>query len=381
MDDQKKVCFVSRSWLCHERSGVTHAVALHVNLLVQAGYSVSIIGSDPRVVHERLPAEKIFYVPAFGSGSLYSPARVDRLSLVAALKDSQADLVIVEGWQTALTTAAVREAYTLEIPVLMISHGSSVDFFDHRFLEHLRSSAWKIYKYFVLPKLIMKVAALTTLDLTAISARFFDRDLARRLGKPVLPLVNSPANYNSIFVPRECRKRQVLVIGYFSRIKNQLAAIDLASRISIELTFKFIGIKTGRYYKRCVQRADTLGIKERVVFLEDSECNLAEEISNSLLVLSNSITEVLPLALIEAMASGTPFIATPVGAVPSLQGGLVANEPNDMRANLLRLIEDDELWQRCSRLGRKHYGDHFNKVKVKDQLLTAVEFVVGKSTK
>jgi len=374
-----KICVVSRSWLSHERSGVTNAVAQHVNVLIQAGHKISIIGSNQSVLHEKLLVDKSFCVRSLGSGALYSPARVDRLSLVRALKDSQADLVIIEGWQTALTTSSIEEAYQLKIPILMISHGSSVTPFSDKFIELFRALGWKYYKNFVLPRLISKIHALTTLDLTASSTRFYDRDLAIRLGKPVQLLVNCPANMNSLYVERLYRKPQILVIGYYSRIKNQLDAVDLAATIPQGFNFKFVGPKHGSYYKKCVHRVATLGIKEKVFFLDDSECNLAEEISNSLLVLSTSITEALPITLIESMAAGTPFVATDVGAVSSLKGGLIAYGILDMRKHLLRLLIDHEIWNKLSLQGREKYYESYTESIVGDQLFKAIDLCINKN--
>jgi len=374
-----KICVVSRSWLSHERSGVTNAVAQHVNVLIQAGHKISIIGSNQSVLHEKLLVDKSFCVRSLGSGALYSPARVDRLSLVRALKDSQADLVIIEGWQTALTTSSIEEAYQLKIPILMISHGSSVTPFSDKFIELFRALGWKYYKNFVLPRLISKIHALTTLDLTASSTRFYDRDLAIRLGKPVQLLVNCPANMNSLYVERLYRKPQILVIGYYSRIKNQLDAVDLAATIPQGFNFKFVGPKHGSYYKKCVHRVATLGIKEKVFFLDDSECNLAEEISNSLLVLSTSITEALPITLIESMAAGTPFVATDVGAVSSLKGGLIAYGILDMRKHLLRLLTDHEIWSKLSLQGREKYYESYTESIVGDQLFKAIDLCINKN--
>jgi len=374
-----KICVVSRSWLSHERSGVTNAVAQHVNVLIQAGHKISIIGSNQSVLHEKLLVDKSFCVRSLGSGALYSPARVDRLSLVRALKDSQADLIIIEGWQTALTTFSIEEAYELKIPILMISHGSSVTPFNDKFIELFRALGWKYYKNFVLPRLISKIHALTTLDLTASSTRFYDRDLAIRLGKPVQLLVNCPANMNSLYVERLYRKPQILVIGYYSRIKNQLDAVDLAATIPQGFNFKFVGPKHGSYYKKCVHRVATLGIKEKVFFLDDSECNLAEEISNSLLVLSTSITEALPITLIESMAAGTPFVATDVGAVSSLKGGLIAYGILDMRKHLLRLLIDHEIWNKLSLQGREKYYESYTESIVGDQLFKAIDLCINKN--
>ena len=184
---------------------------------------------------------------------------------------------------------------------------------------------------------------------------------------------------NSLYVERLYRKPQILVIGYYSRIKNQLDAVDLAATIPQGFNFKFVGPKHGSYYKKCVHRVATLGIKEKVFFLDDSECNLAEEISNSLLVLSTSITEALPITLIESMAAGTPFVATDVGAVSSLKGGIIAYGILDMRKHLLRLLIDHEIWNKLSLQGREKYYESYTESIVGDQLFKAIDLCINKN--
>lgn len=374
------IMFVSRSWLSHERSGVTFSVATHIEILVNLGHSISILGSHPDIVSVKLPVNKIYYIKAHGSGSIYSPAYCDCLGLEAALSESSPDIVIIEGWQTALTTSAIKISKSLGLRILMVSHGSSILPFTSAPIDLLRSIAWLPYKWFVLPRLIAKANVITTLSLYASSDRFFDRDMALRLGKLVVPLINTPANKTSIYKPRNQRIMQILVVGYFSGIKNQIQAIKVASRLEKNLIFRFVGKKEGFYYKRCVSEAAELGVKNRIIFTDDTECNLADEISKSILVFMPSKTEVLPLTLLEAMASGTPFVASPVGAIPLLQGGINASGVEESVAAIRLLISSSQIWQEYSEKGRDQYLESFTYDHVKDQLVKAIELTTKIST-
>jgi glycosyltransferase involved in cell wall biosynthesis len=164
-----------------------------------------------------------------------------------------------------------------------------------------------------------------------------------------------------------------LVVGYFSPIKNQLAALEVLDRLPSALRFMFVGPRQGRYFDRCVRRAAELGLAARTTFAEDHECDLADEISRSLVVLSTSITEVLPMTLIEAMASGTPFVATPVGAVPSLRGGILAEDHMGQRDAIQSLLQDPQRWQGCSEDGWVQFASCFARERVEAQLRHAVD--------
>jgi len=368
-----RIAVVSRYWPSNERSGVTLAAAAHVKILAAAGHDVSIIGSVDTVLDEHLPVSARYHVAARGSGSLYSPARLSREHLRKVIETLSPELVIVEAWQTALTDTTIDVASDAHVPLLMVSHGASVHPFGPGPLEHLRALAWRHYRSITLPRLISRLNVLTTLDESSTSDRFFDRDLARRMGIPVVPLANSAVNWSPGFIERERRRPQILVIGYFSRIKNQMAALEVCAALPQHLHMRFVGPRVGGYYERCVGHARELGLESRVTFAEDAECDVADEIAGSLVVLSTSITEALPLTLIEAMAAGTPFVATPVGAVPSLQGGVLAADRMQQTAAVRTLAEESSEWCRCSEAGRRQFFRDFSRERVAAQLMHAID--------
>lgn len=310
-----RITLISRAWPPSERSGVSLAAMSHAKLLLQQGHDVSIIGAENNLQAIPLPLSGRTCVPAKGSGSLYSPARINQGRLKQAIASNKPELVIVEAWQTALTDSAIDVAYQLGIPVLMISHGISMHPYKVSIPQYLRSLAWLPYRYLRLPGLVKKLNAITTLDESSKSNRFFDRELAKKCLIPVVVLKNYSAHQMGEYVPRSKRQMQILVVGYFFPVKNQLAAINLMARLPFEISCCFIGDRQGRYFEECRTRVIDLKLNERISFLQDDECNLAQKIAHSILIFSPSITEVLPITLIEAMECGTPFVGTSVGAV------------------------------------------------------------------
>jgi len=83
----------------------------------------------------------------------------------------------------------------------------------------------------------------------------------------------------------------------------------------------------------------------------------------SLLVLP-SYTEGLPKIMLEAMACGTPILATPVGAVPDViidgKTGFIMenNSPECIAENVMRALEHPEL-QRIAEAGRRLVDENF----------------------
>jgi glycosyltransferase involved in cell wall biosynthesis len=366
------ITLVSRSWPTHERSGVSLAAFNHARLLIEQGHEISVIGALDSLANIALPVKDRGYVPAKGSGAIYSPIRINRDDLKRAIMKNKPHLVIVEAWQTALTDTAIEVAYELKIPVLMISHGISLHRFNSTITQYIRALAWVPYCLFKLPALIKKLSAITTLDESSLSRRFYDRDLAIKFGIPVVPLKNFPAHAIAPYVPLNKRFNQILVVGYFSPIKNQLAVIKLLKKIPKHINCVFIGQRKGAYFEVCKKRAAELKLVNRIVFLQDDECNLAKQIAQSILIFSPSITEVLPTTLIEAMAGGTPFVATPVGAVRSFLGGILADTEDSQVKAINLLISDSDLWERYSYSGRLQYKSEFTKEHIALQLKKAV---------
>jgi len=370
-----KIAVVSRSWPSNEHSGVSLAAAAHVRMLSELGYEVSIIGASSEVTHSNdMPVIYQFWVRALGSGALYSKARVDLKALRDAFLRIGPDLILVEAWQTSLTDAAIDEANTLGIPTLMISHGIAIHPHTSSLAQWFRAACWMPYRLFRLPSLLKKLSAITCLDEFSPSNRFFDRNLAQKMGLKIFPLKNSPIHFTEECVPREMRKPQILVVGYFSAVKNQIAAINAFNQLGLPIRLKFIGPRKGQYYGECKRLVSRLGLTEKILFVEDDECDLSEEIASSVLVFVPSLTEALPTVLIEAMACGTPFVSSAVGAVPCMRGGINTNE-NFLQVKAMEdLIEDASLWASYSLLGRLQYQEEFSYQRIKSQLDSAVKY-------
>ncbi len=373
-----RITLISRSWPPDERSGVSLSAFNHARLLLKMGHLVSVIGSSKNIHSISLPLTDITFIESKGSGALYSPIRINYELLSNEIANSRPDLVIVEAWQTALTDTAIKASHRLGIPVLMISHGISLHPHQYSIRQLARSFAWLPYRFFKLPYLIKNLSALTTLDTESQSMRFYDRYLAKKVNIPILNLRNFPTHRFNRFIPRDERKKQILVVGYFSEIKNQLSAINVLSKLPEDISCIFIGDRHGKYFDSCRNRVARLGLESRTSFLLDTECDLGYEIARSALVFLPSLTEALPITLIEAMALGTPFVATPVGAINTMMGGLLAdNQKNQVNA-IKTLLIDSDLWQKYSAQGIKQYESEFTEERIYQQLFEAINVATRK---
>lgn len=111
--------------------------------------------------------------------------------------------------------------------------------------------------------------------------------------------------------------------------------------------------------------ARTLGIADHVQFLGAVRDVPALLKSARLFVLS-SVSEGVPLTLLEAMATGLPTIATRVGGIPEVVVEDVTSvlvrprDPQALADALLRLYRDPDLGRTIGAAARQHVEDHFD---------------------
>ena len=88
--------------------------------------------------------------------------------------------------------------------------------------------------------------------------------------------------------------------------------------------------------------------------------------------------ETQPLAILDAMAVGVPFISTNTGCVADFSGGLCApSGPKTVEA-IKRLLEGTELRQQLGRQGRAECETKYNWLRVLDEYEALFHRLLGK---
>jgi glycosyltransferase involved in cell wall biosynthesis len=115
------------------------------------------------------------------------------------------------------------------------------------------------------------------------------------------------------------------------------------------------------------QLAQRLGIGPRLVFTGYlSQQDMQRHLQESDVFILPSFAEGVPVSLMEAMACGVPVLATHVGGVVELvepgRTGLLVPPADSaaLRDAIARYLDDFELRERVSRLGRDMVAKHFN---------------------
>jgi len=162
------------------------------------------------------------------------------------------------------------------------------------------------------------------------------------------------------------------IIGQLTPRKGQLELLNAFVKIMTEVPQAVLLVvgaplfnRDHEYQLKLTQAADKLGITDRVRFLGARSDVAAIMQSLDLLVL-NSRSEPFSLVLLEALASGTPVLATFVDGVPELirhgeTGWLVP--PQNERALAMAIINlscQPELRAQFAERGRQHVHSHFS---------------------
>lgn len=165
----------------------------------------------------------------------------------------------------------------------------------------------------------------------------------------------------------------VLRVVPIKDVKTMLLAFDIVKRSAPEVQLKIMGncAEDPVYYRECTELLEELGTED-VEFL--GQVNIREHLPEVDLLLLSSISEGQPLAILEGMAAGIPFVATNVGDCKALlegeredddfgPAGLVVPVMNSeaMAQAILRLIRSPELLHSMGQAGQRRVEAYYSR--------------------
>jgi glycosyltransferase involved in cell wall biosynthesis len=174
--------------------------------------------------------------------------------------------------------------------------------------------------------------------------------------------------YRTVLVKLFAKPPRAIVgaAGRFSPEKNFALFVDAAATVAAQRPDTgFVLFGDGPLRGVLEQQITRLGMSERFV-LAGFRTDLGKLLPHLDLAVLSSITEGLPVILLEALAAGVPMVATAVGGVPEAledgrSGYLVP--PGDRAALARRILDalaDDSVRRAMGRYAQQHVREHFS---------------------
>lgn len=178
----------------------------------------------------------------------------------------------------------------------------------------------------------------------------------------------------------------IATAGRLSREKNQALFIEAAADLTKQFPgVKFLIVGNGPEEKNLRRQVNEMGLGENVIFAGLVTDMPAVYQAIDIFALT-SLTEGVPLTILEAMAAEVPVVATKVGGIPELirdgQTGLLAapEDRDDLVAKFSRLIKDAPLRLQLSRSALNFVKAHYSKERMARDYAKVYEEILNDRT-
>jgi len=226
-----------------------------------------------------------------------------------------------------------------------------------------------LYSQYYLPTQLKKVAPkvvnrllrrfLKKCDVIVCPTQEIGRRVKQNIRQVNAAVINNGINVE-LFSPVETEKRkQIIYAGRVSREKNIDRLLDVFRKINIALPdYELLVVGGGAYLEEAQAVAQRLGIQPRVRFLGVvPREKLPQLLRQSLLFITLSQTEVMPLTAIEAAACGLPVVAPRLPSFteifPHQKGAVLPKEQSDFAPAIIDLLQNDRKLKRLSSEARE----------------------------
>ena len=339
---------------CYPTYGGSGAVATELGLkLAEHGHEIHFIsyaqpfrldGFRERVFFHEVEMEQY---PLF-EHSPYSLALAVAIHETAAKQEL--DLVHVHYAIPHATSAWIARQMLLpgrELPIVTTLHGTDIT------LVGLQPSYHSITRFSIL----------RSQGLTAVS-EFLRAETVKNFGVPrdrihVIPNFIDTNRYRRDREP--CHRpslaphgeKIVMHVSNFRPVKRVTDVVDVFARMLPSVSARLIMVGDGPDRPRAMERAEELGIADKVLFL-GKHASVNELLSCCDLFLLPSESESFGLAALEAMASGAPVVSSNAGGLPEVvvedEAGylLDVGDVQGMADAGARILSDKSLWRRLS---------------------------------
>lgn len=296
---------------------------------------------------------------------------------LSALRKRGIEVEVVPGWFHLATILSLRKICLQWQPEILVAHGfsehiwgriaglwSGVPRLVH--IEHNSRERYTPWRLFLSKWLAQRTAAIIGVS-EGVKARLLE------LGFPAHKCAAIPNGIrwqdfqNLELPPWTSRQTAVLMAARFARQKDPLtliAAIEHLSQKGIKVPLSFAGIGKKSLLQKCRIRSQQHGLSEQIQFLGQVR-QLPELLAKHQIFVLSTHYEGMPLALIEAMASGCACIGTDVIGVKEViehrKTGLLVPEGDEqaLADAIALLISQPQLAQEMGAAARQAVKNRF----------------------
>jgi glycosyltransferase involved in cell wall biosynthesis len=277
-----------------------------------------------------------FQIVNQGIWKLPSGSEADRFS--GFILSCNPDFLINHGWDAWPAVLSHELFNRLSCKKIQVSHGFSQHIWTPYFLpffglgQLLKGLLWTAFKF---PGVAKSYDAIVFLSDCGGFGRFLDQTICRWIKHPCMHTIPNNVEDNKYTDIADCFRNRynigngfmVLCVANYSDRKNQKLAVRAFRKSNIPgSTLVFIGSEFNKYSEKVMKLDESLSRKSlcRTIFLEGisrEETQAAFACCDIFLLAAKQETQ--PIVIIEAMAAGKPWISTPTGCVPEMEGGIV----------------------------------------------------------
>ena len=184
--------------------------------------------------------------------------------------------------------------------------------------------------------------------------------------------------------PSADRREQILFVGSLIPRKGVNFLIEAMAEIYEHWpAYQLLIVGEGEEEGKLRALTSKLNLEDHVHFLgNQSQAEVSQLMRESKLFVLPSVEEGQGVVLVEAMASGTPCVASAVGGIPDVIAGVGCLVQPGSCADLSRgigsLLVDDQLWQRYQNAGRKRVEEAFSWDVLSESILKIYQEALGK---
>lgn len=175
----------------------------------------------------------------------------------------------------------------------------------------------------------------------------------------------------------------VLTVGNIRKAKSQCLFVEAMARVNEVREAYAVIVGEVLRGEECAHEAVRRRIRdlclERRVFLAGFRSDVGRFLRRASVFCLTSDTEGMPNVVLEAMAAGTPVVATRVGGVPDIvddgRTGILVNPgaADQVAEGIIRYLDDRHFVDRVVSSAREVVGARFNPIEVADRLARAYE--------